>query len=63
MAIHLPDNLGYIPLDYAGLFRHKEAMIFLIKTGLEKVKWELLQYFDDEKEKTENSCLFSGPEL
>jgi ankyrin repeat protein len=38
-AIYLPDNLGYIPLDYAGLFRHKKAMIYLIKKGIEQAKW------------------------
>jgi ankyrin repeat protein len=42
MAIYIPDNLGYIPLDYAGLFGHKKAMRYLIEKGVEEAKWQLM---------------------
>ena len=42
MAIYVPDNLGYIPLDYAGLFGHKKVIQFLVTKGVEGAKWQLM---------------------
>lgn len=35
---YCPDQDGYYPLDYAGLFKHKETAQFLIETTLRKLK-------------------------
>jgi len=45
MAIYIPDNDGYIPLDYAGHFKHTESMLYLITKGVEEVKWQLMMSF------------------
>jgi ankyrin repeat protein len=66
MAIYIPDNYGYIPLDYAGLFHHKEAMIYLIKKGVEEAKWQLMMSFSKSGLTStygDPNSIFSGPEL
>lgn len=70
MSIFLPDMHGYIPLDYAGLFKCNKAMIYLIRKGIEGCKQQLQNFFKQDGEgpvvkpkRVNDMCCFSGPEL
>ena len=60
----VPDVHGYTPLDYAGLFDHKNVINYLVRLGWEKCKLTLENEFSMHKDEfvVAHECLFNGPE-